>query len=1391
MINIWDKILTIVFIPIEVCMADLRLMSGDSLARKHVVFIHGLGGNAESTWQSNNSEKVFWPKWLLEDIKDTCIWSIGYEAPRLTVRDSGMGLLDRAQNVLETLLTEQQLSKGELILVGHSLGGLVIKQMLRLSSDQSERESTVEFVNRITGVAFLGCPHSGADLAQKGNSLLGRIFLKLFLHQPSAATASLERNDATLRELNTWYRGWCNDKGIRHLVLVETKPYLMFGRIVKPDSSDPSLKERAIPIDSHHINISKPTSKQDDIYKHILKFVAEDTLSKQAIWLRANFGREYSGWEEYGNWAKCPKGIEEEYILDKAVRLHSSSSTEFEGLVTVDALNLLRGRLLKAGASIRLVGLSGVGKTRFVQALFDERIGESPLDKEAVLYSDISLSPSPIPRVIVERLVKDNTKSIVIVDNCAPDLHRELTNLCKNNNSKASILTIEYDVREDQPEQTEVYTLEPSSSELIEVMVSSRFPYLSKQTAGIIAEFSGGNARVANALASTVGKDENISRLKDEELFKRLFYQRHDSDTGLDKAAESLSLVYSFQLEAEDDFSEELKLLGEIVMLPPNEMYKFSKELKRRNLAQERSIWMAILPHPIANRLARLALQNIPHSNVLKFINSDTQPRLLKSFSRRIGYLNDSEEAVKLSSMWLKPDGVLDLLFDKGEGDLSISLLVNIAPIIPNEILTYLERRAELDATFLTRSNPKYISITRLLRSLAYEDELFSQCFTLLCGFALSEKKGENNNSVRSLLRSLFQLYLSGTHATLKRRVTCINSLVNSDNESERELGYELLDSSFNTSHFSSSYEFDFGAKSRDFGYEPQNRSEVLSWYHEYLTLLHNLSSSGHVIDERVKEVFANHIRGLWRISELHDTLESISKSFCSIGGWPRGWLALGEILQFDAKSMTKEHKERLELLQANIAATDLDSKMDLYVFSKNHSFYGLDEIDEEGKTVKRGYEKAQELAEKLGTHVAQEHYDYLMNQLTKLLTIRDTNNHHLFRFGYGVARGINNIEKVWADMTICLETLEIKNVNSNFIGGFVRYIYNNNSDKAQTLLENLLNNDKLNYIFPLVQFDCPLEEGAVSRLITSLTYNTSPSWMFHNMACGRRHELIPDSDLIIILDLLWLQPNGQSIVIEILTMRFHELEKQAIYTPSDDLYKKCREFLLEHDYSREQRDSGGRDYSLTQVAKVCFSNDEAKEDAKALFEKLFEGIATYNVYAFNYGEFLSTLIKLHPTQALDVYLKDDDSVSFEIKTSSLSRGSNPFSRVSVDKAIAWCKESPTYRFKALASLITPYEKNGEHHKLTSLAKALIDESNEPCSVIEAFESAAIPSSWSGSRAFLIEQRSEIFEELLTLENPAVVESAEKVLNNLQKRIERERGDEELESKQSEERFEW
>jgi len=115
-----------------------------------------------------------------------------------------------------------------------------------------------------------------------------------------------------------------------------------------------------------------------------------------------------------------------------------------------------------------------------------------------------------------------------------------------------SIITIEYDVRDDQPEETEVFRLEPATNELIEKVLCNRYKFISQIDARTIAQFSGGNARIAIALASTLKCGENLGDLKDSELFKRLFQQRNESSSQLLEAAKVCSLVYSFNIEIDD-----------------------------------------------------------------------------------------------------------------------------------------------------------------------------------------------------------------------------------------------------------------------------------------------------------------------------------------------------------------------------------------------------------------------------------------------------------------------------------------------------------------------------------------------------------------------------------------------------------------------------------------------------------------------------------------------------------------------------------------------------------------------------------------------------------------------------------------------------------------------
>ena len=128
-----------------------------------------------------------------------------------------MPLVDRANNILALLLSEERLKQGDISFVVHSFGGLIFEQLLRIASDRSATEQNVaDFVKRISRVTFLGTPHLGADLA----TWAGRLRL---LVRPSSATQRLARNDPNLRDLNQWYRRFAPENGIAAQTLFETR----------------------------------------------------------------------------------------------------------------------------------------------------------------------------------------------------------------------------------------------------------------------------------------------------------------------------------------------------------------------------------------------------------------------------------------------------------------------------------------------------------------------------------------------------------------------------------------------------------------------------------------------------------------------------------------------------------------------------------------------------------------------------------------------------------------------------------------------------------------------------------------------------------------------------------------------------------------------------------------------------------------------------------------------------------------------------------------------------------------------------------------------------------------------------------------------------------------
>ena len=262
-----------------------------------------------------------------------------------------------------------------------------------------------------------------------------------------------------------------------------------------------------------------------------------------------------------------------------------------------DAINPMRDLIRSTRNAVRVTGLSGVGKTRIVQALFDEDIGSEPLDRTVAVYVDTAADPDPSANAMLDRLSGENRRAIMVLDNCPAALHSILASRVSSSTSDVSLITVEYDIRDDKPQTTEVIHIEAEGPDVAEHLLLRRFPDIGQNNARQIAEFASGNARVALAVAERVEVGESLAHLSDAQLFDRFFEQRNRPDKNLREHAEILSLVYSFSVAAPDVGNDELEVLASIPGLARHRLFRSVTELIQRHIVQKRAHWRAILPH--------------------------------------------------------------------------------------------------------------------------------------------------------------------------------------------------------------------------------------------------------------------------------------------------------------------------------------------------------------------------------------------------------------------------------------------------------------------------------------------------------------------------------------------------------------------------------------------------------------------------------------------------------------------------------------------------------------------------------------------------------------------------------------------------------------------------
>ncbi|KLU90348.1 hypothetical protein MAPG_09311 [Magnaporthiopsis poae ATCC 64411] len=247
----------------------LNLLHEPSDPRADLIFVHGLGGGSRKTWSKTASRSHYWPQeWLPQDpaFGSVRIHSYGYDSDYIRGSEDCLNVHLFGKSFLGALGTSPALlnSRTRIILVGHSMGGLVIKKAYILARLDAAYQ---DLASRLDAIYFLATPHRGADNAKTLKNLLRVAYNRTYV-------ADLQRNSGAIQVINDEFRHLSD--GLELWSFFETQNMKFFSSpIVDPESAILGYREeKQIPLRADHRSICKFATALDVNYTEIRNALA-------------------------------------------------------------------------------------------------------------------------------------------------------------------------------------------------------------------------------------------------------------------------------------------------------------------------------------------------------------------------------------------------------------------------------------------------------------------------------------------------------------------------------------------------------------------------------------------------------------------------------------------------------------------------------------------------------------------------------------------------------------------------------------------------------------------------------------------------------------------------------------------------------------------------------------------------------------------------------------------------------------------------------------------------------------------------------------------------------------------------------------------------------------
>jgi hypothetical protein len=699
------------------------------------------------------------------------------------------------------------------------------------------------------------------------------------------------------------------------------------------------------------------------------------------------------------------------------------------------ALKSLKNLLQEHRKCARIIGLSGLGKTRLAFEIFRDIEEHDDLSKR-VVYVDASANLMTLGLVI--DWVQCGLEGIVVIDNCDFPLHEKLRQEVQRTDGRLSLLTLDYNF--ECTSQTNIIKLEQLSDEyikqILEPVYAEKIPDLDR-----IVAFAQGFPQMAVLLADArLDREPEMGSLTNDALMLKLLWGGRERVEKDEKILKGCALFDRFGLD--DEVALEYKFIAEeILQVKSCEFYDCVKRFEERGLIDRRGRFAQLVPKPLAIRLAAEWWRRTQPEKQKELIQSEMPGALLESFCSQISRLDFLPEIKMLTEELCGvkgPFGQAEVILSNHGSRLFRALVEVNLEATSKALSNVLDCQSEAELFAINGDVRR--NIVSALERLCFHRACFEEAANSLLLLASAENESWNNNATGQF-KQLFRTFLSGTEAPPDLRMKVISCALDSDRDAIRKLAVEALEQVIDT-HGGPRV---MGAEYQGSGeplqeWRPKVWGEAFEYWEQALERLCNLVIQGDALASDAKASVARNIRGLIKYGRV-DALDSVIRKVVQSEGplWPEALHSIKNSLLYEGDKMPTEGKTKLEDWICLLTPDDLGDQLKLYVVKPPH-----EHKEEDGHYIDLAAEKAKALAEELASD-----FDSIVPHLDELLTGEQRQTDW---FAKNLVQSACKWEPLLSEAI--KRVIEIENPNISFLVGILNGIFHCDSSQWKDIVK-------------------------------------------------------------------------------------------------------------------------------------------------------------------------------------------------------------------------------------------------------------------------------------------------------------------------------------------------